>query len=234
MRIRPIFMLAVVTIVALGALGQGSLTVSHQPPSCFPSLCGRTAVNATVTGMSEPKSVRVYFRAGSEGPEYYLEMMALEGANFMAVLPATLRETDSVEYRVVAVAQDDSMTATERVEVPVRADCGQPRLNEEEQNFADNIILGLTDLSQTGSPQGFSCSGVVKVVGVDQTMSPNSACDEIRLAKTDPCFVAVPPGGRAPLNFGQIAAIAGGVIAGAVIIENNNDDDREPVSPARP
>ncbi|MGK2857088.1 MAG: hypothetical protein ACSLFQ_07770 [Thermoanaerobaculia bacterium] len=191
-------------------------------------------MNATVTGMSEPKSVRVYFRAESEGPEYYLEMMALEGDNFMAVLPATLRETELVEYRIVAVAGDDSMTATEPVEVPVRADCTQPRLNEEEQSFADNIILGLTDLSQTGSPTGFSCSGVVKVVGVDQTMAPNSACDEVRLANADPCIVAVPPGGLAPMTFAQKAAIAGGIIAGAIIIENNNDEPREPVSPARP
>ena len=49
--------------------------------------------------------------------------------------------------------------------------------------------LQRTWASQTGAPNGFSCVGLTKVVGVDQTMGPNSACEEVALAKSDPCLV---------------------------------------------
>lgn len=247
MRIRPIFMLAAATLVAFSALGQGSLSVSHEAPGCMSSLCGRSVVNAMVTGDSAPASVRVYFRAGDTGPEYYIEMAAGEGGNYSAVLPAPLRETSAVSIRVVAVAADGSISSSEPVMVPATSDCQLPNLGEDEFSFATNTILGLTDASQTGAPKGFSCAGITKVVGVDQTMAPNNACEEVRLAKSDPCFgaggavmvanagtgaaVAAAAGG----SGARVAAIIGGAaLAGAVIIENNNDDDREPVSPARP
>jgi hypothetical protein len=244
MKIRPVFMLAISVLVTLGAYAQGSLSVTHEAPSCLSSLCGRTTLIATVTGPSAPTSVRVYFRAGSEGPEYYLEMMSAGDGLYVAVLPAALRDTASVSYRIVAVAEDGSTTSTDPVALPVTSDCQLATLTENELGFATNTIVGLTETSQTGAPTGFSCAGLTKVVGVDQTMGPNSACEEVRLAKSDPCFgaegetlianaaqVAAEPGRR-----GLTAAViaAGAVIGGAIIIENNNDEPREPVSRSRP
>ncbi len=251
MRIRPVFMLAVTTLAAFGALAQGSLTVTHEAPECMSALCGRTPINASVSGPSAPASVRVYYRAGSEGPDYYVEMMKGEGDGYIAVLPSALRDTISVTYRIVAVADDGSITSTAPMTLPVTSDCQLPTLTEDELNFAMNTIVGLTDASQTGAPEGFSCAGLVEVVGVDQTMGPNSACEEVRLAKTDACFS--PAGAPMIANAaagseskvaaglfgtgigGKTAAILGGaIVAGAVIIENNSDNNREPVSRARP
>lgn len=247
MKIRPIFMLAATSLVAISSFAQGSLSLSSQAPSCMSSLCGKSVVTATATGAAAPKSMRVYFRAEGEGPEYYIEMMANEGGGYSAVLPAPLRDTESVSLRIVAVAEDGSTSMTEPQSVPVTSDCQVANLNDVENDFARNTIVGLTDASQTGAPQGFSCAGLAKVVGVDQTMGPNSACEEVRLAKSDPCFGATGAplianaGGAAATEakaagIGKIgaAALIGGALAGAVIIENNDDDDREPVSPARP
>lgn len=251
MRIRPIFMLAAAMLVALSALGQGSLSVSHDAPGCMSSLCGRSVANAMVTGDSAPASVRLYFRAGDTGPEYYIEMAAGAGGNYSAVLPAPLRETAEVSIRVVAVAADGSMSASEPTMVPVTSDCQLANLDSDEFDFATNTVLGLTDASQTGAPRGFSCAGVSKVVGVDQTMAPNNACEEVRLAKNDPCFgaggaVMVANAGAGASSSAAAAGVAGGAglrnaaiiggaaLAGAVIIENNNDDDREPTSRSRP
>jgi hypothetical protein len=189
----------------------------------------------------------VYFRAGTDGPEYYVEMMTTAGGGYSAVLPAALRDTASVSYRIVAVGEDGSTTSTEPATLPVTSDCQIPTLTDDEFGFATNTIVGLTEPSQTGAPAGFSCAGLVKVVGVDQTMGPNSACEEVRLAKNDPCFSDE----GAPLianaaAAGETKAVAGGIgvgaasiisaglLGGAVIIENNDDEPREPVSPARP
>ncbi|MCM2316673.1 MAG: hypothetical protein NDJ92_16120 [Thermoanaerobaculia bacterium] len=251
MKNRPIFMLAASMLVALSALGQGSLSVTHEAPGCMSSLCGRSVVNATVTGDSAPTSVRVYFRAGDTGPEYYIEMAAGGGGNYSAVLPAPLRETSAVSVRVVAVAADGTMSATEPAMVPVTSDCKLANLGADEFDFATNTILGLTDAAQTGAPKGFSCAGIAKVVGIDQTMAPNNACEEVRLAKSDPCFgaggaVMVANAGTGASSSAAAAGVSGGAglrnaaiiggaaVAGAVIIENNNDDDREPTSRSRP
>jgi hypothetical protein len=244
-------MIAVAALAAFGALAQGSLTVTHEAPDCMSPLCGRTPINAFVSGPSAPASVRVYFHAGSEGPDYYVEMMRVEGDGYIAVLPSALRDTISVTYRIMAVADDSSITSTEPVTLPVTSDCQLRTLTEDELNFAMNSIIGLTDASQTGAPKGFSCAGLVEVVGVDQMMGPNSACEEIRLAESDSCFspagapmianAAAGSGAKVAGGIlgtgigGTTAAIIGGaIVAGAVIIENNNDDDREPVSRARP
>lgn len=249
MRIRPIFMVAAATLVALSALGQGSLAVSHKAPDCMSSLCGRVVVHATVTGESAPLSVRVYFRAEDIGPEYYIEMVNHGEGHYSSVLPAPLRETSEVSVRVIAVASDNSMSATEPTLVPANTECQLANLGEDEYGFATNIMLGLTDASQTGTPKGFSCAGITKVVGIDQTMRPNDACEETRLAETDPCFGAggaVMVANAAPGASAAAAGVAGGsglraaaflggaALVGAVIIENNKDDDREPLSPPRP
>lgn len=191
--------------------------------------------------------MRVYFRAGAEGPDYYIEMTKTADG-YEAVLPAPLRDTPSIVYRVVAIGPDGALASSESVTVPVTADCQLAPLTPEQTEAAMNTVVGLTDAAQTGVPVGFSCAGITKVVGVDQTMAPNNACEEVRLAKSDACFgedgvpllanagspaldAAAKKGGVGILGA---AALGAGVVAGAVIIENNSGDNREPVSNSRP
>jgi hypothetical protein len=232
-------------------LAQAPLTVTSQPPACLSSLCGKTLIDASVVGEPAPESVRVYFRAGGEGPDYYVEMTKT-AAGYEAVLPAPLRDTTSVVYRVVAIGAGGATTSTEPMTVPVTSDCQLAMLSPAQTEAAMNMVVGFTDATQTGVPKGFSCAGITKVVGIDQTMAPNNACEEVRLAKSDPCFdgAGVPllanKGGvagaasstagaasGAGLGVAGAAALGAAVVTGAVIIENN-DDDRKPVSSSRP
>jgi hypothetical protein len=219
------------TVLLLAVAGplaaQGGWTVDHQPPTCLSSLCGKVVISATVAGEPAPDTVRVYFRAGAEGAEYYLDMN-LVGDVYEAVLPAPLRDTPSVSYRIV-LEGGGATQSTDPVVVPVTADCQLPQLNPAQATVALNTVIGLTEAGQTGSPAGFSCAGLTKVIGVDETMAPNNACEEVRLAKTDPCF-APPP--KSDQDLIGLAALGAGLVAGAVIIDDN--DDGGPVSPSRP
>jgi hypothetical protein len=234
MKIWPI---SVSTLVALAgaasALAQGGLTISQQPPPCFSSLCGKTVISASIAGEPAPDSVRVYFRSGAESAEYYIEMTKSAGG-YEAVLPSPLRETTSVVYRVVAVTADGATSSTEPATVPVTTDCKPAALSAEQSAAPANQIIGLTDVGQTGAPKGFSCAGITNVIGVDQTLSPNNACEEVKLANSDPCFVPASKGQQAGTGYLGAAALGAAVVAGAVIIENNNDDNNGPVSPSRP
>ncbi|MFA6958496.1 MAG: hypothetical protein WC538_21725 [Thermoanaerobaculia bacterium] len=238
-----------VLILGLSAIAQTPLIVTSAPPTCLSSLCGRTVIDASVAGEPAPESVRVYFRAGSDGPDYYIEMTKTADG-YEAVLPAPLRDTTSITYRVVALGADGARTASEPATVPVTSDCQVAALTPEQTAAAMDTVIGFTDATQTGVPKGFSCAGITKVLGVDQTLSPNNACDEVKLAKSDPCFDAAgvplianaggaPVAGAATAGAGGVgylgaAALGVGVIAGAVIIENNSGDNNEPVSSSRP
>ncbi|MBI2213547.1 MAG: hypothetical protein HYU52_07865 [Acidobacteria bacterium] len=233
MKIWPVCLSTLVTLaIAGGVFAQAGFTMSSQPPTCLSSLCGKGVIRASVAGEVEPQSVRLYFRAGSEAAEYYIDM--LKGAEgYEAIVPAPLRETTSIVYRVVAIGPDGSISSTEPVTVPVTTDCQLAPLDAEQTATSTNLILGLTEVGQTGAPIGFSCAGITKVVGVDLTMSPNNACEEVRLAKGDPCLAPVGREQRGGTGLLGAAALGAAVVTGAVIIENN-DDDREPASPSRP
>lgn len=251
MKIWPISLSTLVALAAAsGVLAQGGLTVSHQPPTCLSALCGKTVIEASVAGEPAPQTVRVYFRSAGESADYYIEMTkTAEG--YEAVLPAPLRDTTSVVYRIVALGADGATSATEPVTVPVTSDCKLATLGDQQAAAATSTVIGLTEAGQTGAPKGFSCAGITTVVGVDQTMSPNNACEEVRLAKSDPCFggdgaplianasagaQAATAAAAAGTGTGLLgaAALGAAVVTGAVIIENNDDDDRGPVSSSRP
>jgi len=248
MRIWPVSLSTVAALIAgVSTLAQAPLMVSHQPPTCLAATCGKTVINATVAGEPVPDAVRVYFRAGSDGPDYYIEMTKT-AAGYEAVLPSPLRDTTSITYRVVALDAGGARTSSETFTVPVTTDCQLAALTAEQTKAATNTVIGFTDASQTGVLKGFSCAGITNVLGVDQKLSPNNACDEVKLAKSDPCFdpagapmVANASGGQVAgaakaggTGYLGAAALGAGVLAGAVIIENNNGDNKKPVSSSRP
>jgi len=228
-------------MLAASSLWAQPVTFSHEPVECVSAACGRAAVNAKVESSVPLRSVRVYFNNGS-GPEYYVEMLHGGDWNFKAILPAVTAETTSISYRIVAIDEDGSAYDGPSVNVPVTADCAPTPLTEEQTSIAMNTAIGLTDSSQSGAPEGFSCTGLVKVISPDEVMSNNDACEEVKLAKTDSCLMGVAGEGATEVTEAAsedsrrkvIAYTAAGLAVGAggAIIYYENKD--EPVSKARP
>jgi hypothetical protein len=235
-----------VAMLAGSVLAQEPVTFSHQPPECVSSQCGRAAITGKIESTVPLQSVRVKFQ-DTTGAIYYVEMIHSGDWNFYAVLPAVLPGTTSITYGIVAITEDGTEIEGPAHSIPVTDDCPPTALTAEQTAYAMNTAVGLTDMSQTGSPSGFSCSGVVKVINLNEVMSDNAVCEEARLVKTDPCVLAEGGGGGAA-GAERVAAVEGGdrskiigftaaglaVGAGGAIIYDNATDDKEPVSRYRP
>jgi hypothetical protein len=232
--------------VAGSTLAQSPVTFSHVPVECVSAACGRTLITAKVESSVPLQSVRVYFNHGS-GPEYYVEMLHGGDWYFSAVLPAVAPGTEEVAYRIVAIAEDGSAFEGPTGRVVASADCVPTAMTDAQAELAENTALGLTTSSQSGVPVGFSCAGLVRTIDSGgEVMANNVACEEVRLANTDPCLAAAVDDGAAVMagaaaqggvTTGQaIAYTAAGVAvgAGAAIIYENSQDDKEPISRSRP
>lgn len=220
---------------------QTPVSFSHDPIECISAACGRASVDAKVESSVPLKSVRVYFNDGS-GSDYYVEMLHGGDWNFKAILPAVSTGTSAVTYRIVAIAEDGTVYEGPTNTASVTADCAPTPLTEEQMSLAMNTAIGLTDNGQSGSPQGFSCAGLVRVISPAEVMSGNTACEEVKLAKTDPCMMAgadapaqtadAGTGGGNKKVYAYTAAGVAVAVGGAIIYDQNKDDG--PVSPSRP
>jgi hypothetical protein len=239
-----------VLLLAMSVSAQMPVSFTHNPIGCVSSACGRASVNAKVEANVPLKSVRVYFNDGA-GPEYFVEMLHGGDWNFRAILPAVTGGTSAVSYRIVAIAEDGSIFDGPSESIPVTGDCAPTPLTEDQMALAMNTALGLTDNSQTGAPQGFSCAGLVKTISPSEVLSGNSACEEVRLANTDPCLTegAGDAGEETMAEDGGGGASTGRIIAftaagfavgagGAIIYYENKDDtptgEEPPISPSTP
>lgn len=240
-------MFVTVAILAVGVLAQDPVSFSHEPVGCVSPDCGRASISAVVEASVPLQSVRVYFNNGS-GPEYYVEMLHSGDWNFNAILPAVAPGTSEIAYRIVAITETGEVLPGPSHVIPVTPDCAPTALTQEQSALAANTAIGLTDASQSGSPMGFSCLGLVKTIDLGEVMSDNTACEEVSLAKTDPCLMegeetegAVAEGAAAGAAAGAvsgkvIAYTAAGVAVGVgvAVIYNNNKEDKKPISRARP
>lgn len=237
----------VVAILAGAALAQEPVTFSHQPPACVSSQCGRVAVTGRIESTVPLQSVRVKFQ-DTAGAIYYVEMIHSGDWNFYAVLPAVLPGTTSISYGIVAITEDGTEIEGPAHTIPVTDDCAPTALTAEQTAYAMNTAIGLTEGSQSASPAGFSCYGLVKAISASEVMSDNGACEEVRLANTDPCVLAA--GGEGLVVATEATGAAGtasdvgrtigytaaglAVGVGGAIIYDNATDDKEPVSRYRP
>lgn len=230
------------------ALAQAPSVTVTSPASCVAPQ-GTYKVTANIPG--DVAMARVLFRAeGTTCPtsEYYVEMRRGENGNFWALLPVVAQGTGKISYRVWARSANGAQRVTEVKTVNVDASCAIPSWSADEQKFAQNIAIGLTNGAQNAEPCGFLCNGVARVINADGTMVANQACAATLAAAaaagTTAGVGAAAAGGSAAATIAGAGLLAGmgagagvllglGLVAGAVAIDESGDDDK-PVSPARP
>jgi hypothetical protein len=191
----------------------GQTAVTHSAPACIPT-SGMAKLLARADGA---ETIRVYFAAHPTScAEHYIEMTRSDAAQFWAALPIPADATTSVTYRFEARDASGSVIATSAaVTVPVQGGCGASTFSPQEQQIANNNIVGMTDEQQDNKLCGFKCQTVAHIIAVDGQMSPYD-CDVWSPAKK--------------LGYG-----AGFLGTGAIIgILLSDDDDPEQVSPVRP
>ena len=149
------------------------------PPMANRVACVASGVNPRITA-SVPSALstpRVFFRANYERNEYYVDMhrSATNSNEWVAILPPLEPTTKTVTYRVAGVDENKQWVVSAPITVNASSMCSQT-LTGDEQAMASGIVLGLTQAGQTEVPPGFSCRGIVNVVGVDCQMRPAEGC----------------------------------------------------------
>lgn len=176
---------------------------------------GNALVTASVPPASTVSAARVYFNAQGKKPEYYLEMVRVDGGSFWAMLPVPKSETKKVQYRVVLFDGDGKATQTPQETIPVK---GKAKVEptEVEMRYARNLVIGVTDPEVDLLPEGFECIGVVSSINIRGELKPNEVCRT----------VVIPPA----------VWVAAGTAAAAVgiIVVTDDEKPKQPVSPSRP
>lgn len=250
MRLRKVVALVSVASMILPGLAFAqapSITVTS-PATCVAPQ-GTYKVTANIPG--DVAMARVLFRAeGTTCPasEYYVDMRRGDGGNFWALLPVVANGTSKLSYRVWARRANGAERVTEVKMVNVDAACAIPSWSAEEQKFAQNIAIGLTQNGQNMEPCGFLCNGIARVITADGTLTANNACAATLAAAaaagTAAGVGAAAAGGSAAATVAGAGVLAGmgagagallglGLVAGAVAVEQSGDENK-PVSPARP
>jgi len=179
----------------------------------------------------------VYFRAGDTGPEYYVDLFKGPGDEYWAIMPAVDPATKSITYRIAAQDANGNWVNGTPVHIGVSPTCPANKMSSTEQVASDNIILGLTDPTESALPTGFSCKGIKSVIASNGQMRPAEEC-RVAMAKlaapvkaaTGTTAVAAAHG----LTAAQLAALGlSAVIVGGAVYKNNQNNNKN-VSPARP
>jgi hypothetical protein len=197
--------------------------INHVPLSCIPA-DGNGKIIASIDNVS---SARVYFHADGEDTEYWVEMLRRGQNQFWAVLPLVC-ERKAITYRIVARSNGTAgQSQTADVNVPIDDNCAGFKLNGEEQQMAENLVIGWTKAT-TGNAenddelQGFRCKGVVQRILVNGEMKRYDGCHD--------CIAAyIPPQDRI---VGLTAASLIGTTIGIIAVPKGGD--KTPISPSRP
>ena len=223
-------------------LGVAPFAYAAQEPQLTASpICEAPGVNPRVTThLSGPlHSPRVYFRSGTTGPEYYVEMQKGSGDLWWAVLPAIATSTSAITYRVAAQDANNKWVSGASVTVNSTATCPTTSMTSTDKAAADNIVLGLTSAGESATPVGFLCQGVKSIITADGQLRPAEEC-RMALAKAGAAAgtVAATTAGTTAtvggMSAATLAALAiGGAVAGYAIYHNTNKSNNN-VSPSRP
>lgn len=192
---------------------QGQTSVTHSAPACIPT-SGMAKLVARADGAA---TIRVYFSAlPTACKEHYIEMSRSDAEQFWAALPVPAGSTTSVTYRFEARDASGNVVGTsDPITVPVQGGCGASTFSPQEQQVANNNVVGVTDDQQGNRLCGFKCDTVAHLIAVDGQMSPYE-CNVWSPAK----------------KLGVGAGFLGtGAILGVLL---SDDDDPEQVSPVRP
>jgi len=176
-------MRGVVALVAIGSFVFATTAfAATAPPLANTVACIATGTNPRITAtvpatLSTP---RVFFRANGERTEYYVDMhrRASNPNQWFAILPSIEPSTKTIPYRVAGVDDNKNWVVSTPITVAASKSCPST-LTSEEMTMANGIVLGLTTAGQSDVPPGFSCRGIVNVIGVDCQMRPASGCQRL-------------------------------------------------------
>ena len=228
-----------VAVLLSATLTGAPLAYGLEPPVAS-SVCAAPGVNPRVsTHLSAPlKSPRVYFRAGDTGPEYYVDLFKGAGDEYWAIMPAVDSATKSITYRIAAQDANGNWVNGAPMHIGVSPTCPANPMSSTEQVASDNIILGLTDASESALPAGFSCKGIKSVIASNGQMRPAEEC-RVAMAKVGaPVKGATGAAGATAaaahgMTAAQLAAL-GLVVAGASYAAGKHQGENKSTSPARP
>ena len=202
------------TALSMTAMSSAANLPVPIPLACIPDK-GNARITVQVT--DTPTSVRVYYRAREEAQEYYEEMRpGTAGGSFWAMLPIPKNDTKGVVYRIQETDAEGKTVSSPALDVPVNSSCPPVVPTQEEQKFAENLVIGQTAEKQTTVPPGFECDGIVSKITVAGDVKSNDEC-------------------RKPVAAWIAGAAA--LVAGGLVYSNNHGGGhhhKPPVSQARP
>lgn len=198
-------------LLSIAVALSGQTAVTHSAPVCFPT-SGMAKLLARADGAV---TIRVYFAAHpAECKEHYIEMTRSDAEQFWAALPIPAESTTSVTYRLEARDASGNVVASSGpFTVPVQSGCEASTFSSEEQQIANNNVVGMTD--GDNKLCGFKCQTVANIIAVDGRMFPYE-CDVWSPARK--------------LGYGA-GFLGTGAIIGLLL---SDDDDPEQISPVRP
>lgn len=195
-------------------VGAEAPVLQHEPLKCVPEH-QQQKIEGHFKSTSPIVSARVYFRSDAFDKDYYFEMRQGEGDFFYAALPfPELSKTKKVHYRIDVKNREGGEASTPRYVIPVDKACRVVPMTPAETGYAENLIVGKTDITQTTIPSGWRCQHLISYITPDGVLIPAEDCRPM-----------------APLLK---AALIGGGVAIPVIIATSGGGGEEPVSRARP
>lgn len=235
----------VVATAAITSLVFASTAVAATaPPMVGKIACVASGVNPRITATvpATLSSPRVFFRANNERTEYYVDMhrTSARSNDWYAILPMPEPATKTITYRVAGVDDNKQWVVSAPITVNATKSCAVA-LTGEEQSMANGIVLGLTTAGQSEVPAGFSCRGIVKVLGVDCQLRDAEGCRRLLAQQAKPPVKGVVPAAVAGatgtgLSSGLLAALAAaGLAAGLLIFNSGSSGSNGPTtSTSRP
>lgn len=201
-------------ILTVPASAQPSIEATF--PSCVPS-GGNSVVSVTLKPDTGWALVRVYFRAVEEKAEYFMEMRAVGNGSLFGVLPKPESSTSAVEMYVIARDAEGRPVKSGPITVKVANGC-EVKLTEEQQRYAQNLVVGNTAADQEGKVvEGFLCDGIVSRIDIKGALRPDEQCRRVLIAAATSGSALIP------------ALALGAAGAGVIIIDREN----KPNSPSR-
>lgn len=202
-------------VVTATAFAEPSIEATF--PSCVPSQ-GNSVVKVALKPDTGWALVRAYFRATENKADFFMEMRAVGDGRFFAVLPKPDSKTSAVEMYVVARDAEGRPVKSGPITVKASGGC-KVTLTEEEQRYAQNLVVGNTVVDQEGKVvEGFLCDGIVSRIDVKGALRPDEQCRRVLIAAAAANSALIP------------ALVVGAAGAGVLIIDK---DDKEPNSPSR-